>query len=96
MTRLMIVMMMVTALTGCAALKTAYADAQHLNDEYGPGFWSLVQGACARSYARSRSIELEQAKEKFCATEEQVKPWIDVLLQAERRGATRAGIKKGE
>lgn len=80
-------------LTSCARIGNAMSAAAAWNEQYGDGFWQLAQQACGRAQARRRSIDLQAAKEKFCSTEEQLEPWKDVLLRAERAGARRANIE---
>lgn len=80
-------------ITSCAAFDNALSAASEWDDQYGEGLWDMAQMACARQYARARAIDLDEAKDKFCATAEQLEPWKDALLRAERVGAGRAGIE---
>lgn len=88
--------------SGCASWKQGYSEGgvlgglAQLNEDYGPGFDTLVQMACAREYSAQKRIDLQAAKEQFCSTTEQVKPWIDLVLAAQQRGGARAGIRAEE
>lgn len=82
------------SLTSCAGLENALNEASAWDEEHGEGLWQMAQLACARQHARSRSLSIEEAKDKFCSTAEQLESWKDVLLRAERAGAVRAGLQE--
>lgn len=67
----------------CAALKPAARTANDL-----AGQW------CAAHYAQLNGLSVDEALQKFCATELQLKPWLDLVLAGEREGVGKLGIQK--
>lgn len=49
--------------------------------------FDVAELLCALHFSEKRSISVEEAGEAFCATREQLDPWLDEALAAKRRGA---------
>lgn len=67
----------------CAAFKPAARTANDL-----AGQW------CAAYNAQKKGITLDEALNRFCATEAQIKPWLDLILAGERDGVGKLGVQK--
>lgn len=67
----------------CAAFKPAARTANDL-----AGQW------CAAHYAQLNGVTVDEALSKFCATELQLKPWLDLILAGEKQGVGKLGVQK--
>jgi hypothetical protein len=70
-------------LADCAALKPAARTANDL-----AGQW------CAAHYAQLNGLSVDEALQKFCATELQLRPWLDLILAGEKQGVGKLGVQK--
>lgn len=50
----------------------------------------VARDFCALTVAERNGISVEEAVKQFCATEEQLDPWLDELLAAKQRLAAQA------
>jgi hypothetical protein len=69
---------MMVWLPSCAALQNAKPAIKTATD--------VARAFCAAWNAKEAGITAEQAVDKFCATEEQLAPFIQLVLAGEKRG----------
>ena len=50
----------------------------------------IARDFCAITVAERNGVSVEEAVKQFCATEEQLDPWLDELLAAKQRVAAQA------
>ena len=58
-----------------------------------------IVASCAGAYAETEQavgLDVEAVKEKFCSTEEQLRPFVEPYLSAQRAGAENAGLNREE
>lgn len=67
------------ALSGCASWKPVARTAD-----------GIAETMCAVFFGKKQSLSLEDAAKQFCATHEDLKPWIDATLAAQREAAPKA------
>jgi hypothetical protein len=71
---------------GCAAFQNAKPTIRTASD--------IAAAWCAAYNAKRAGITAEQAADQFCATEAQLRPWLDLVLAGEKEGVGKLGVQK--
>ena len=71
----------------CAAFQNAKPTIRTADD--------IAAAWCAAYNAKRVGITAEQAADQFCATEAQLRPWLDLVLAGEKEGVAKLGVQKG-
>lgn len=75
----LLALLLVVALPGCASWKPVARTAD-----------GIAESLCAHFFGEKQGISLEEAADQFCATREDLEPWIDQVLAAKQKAGKAA------
>jgi len=80
----------VLALAFCACSPSQLAEAKSVARDV----WSIARVLCLASHAEQAGVSVADVRDAVCSTQEQIAPWVQPALGAQRAGAVKAGIAR--